>query len=90
MSGMAKEKVTITLDRSKAQAARELLGAGSTSEVIDLALDRCIKAERLRRDIEAYRRMPPTDDEMALALLEDRPVLDDTDWEALYQDLLGG
>ena len=66
---MAKEKVTITLDRSKAEAARSLLGVGSTSEVIDLALDRVIRAERLRRDIAAYRRVPPTDDEVELALL---------------------
>ena len=57
---MAKQKVTITLDRSKADRARSLLGVSSTSEVIDLALDRVINAERLRRDIDAYRRVPAT------------------------------
>jgi hypothetical protein len=84
---MAKEKVTITLDRSKAEAARSLLGAVSTSEVIDLALDRVIRAERLRRDIAAYRRVPPTDDEVDLAQPAATAALDDsTDWEALYAD----
>jgi hypothetical protein len=73
---MAKEKVTITLDRSKANRARALLAARSTSEVIDLALDRLIDAEQLRRDPEA-----------AIAFLADtRALADDTDWEALYPD----
>lgn len=82
---MAKQKVTITLDRSKADKARLLLGAESTSEVIDLALARLIHAERLRRDIAAYRRVPPTDDEIELAFLAATTTLDDdTDWEALY------
>ena len=90
MHGTAKQKVTITLDRGKAEAARELLGIDSTSQAIDVALDRCIKAERLRRDIEAYKRMPPTDEEMAIAHLADTSGLEDeTDWEALYGDLLG-
>ncbi len=84
---MAKEKVTITLDRSKADSARSLLGARSTSEVVDLALDHVIRAERLRRDIAAYRRVPPTEDEVELALLAATAGLDDdTDWEALYAE----
>jgi hypothetical protein len=84
---MAKEKVTVTLDRSKAEAARSLLGAGSTSEAIDLALDRVIRAERLRRDIAAYRRVPPTDDDADLAFLAATTALDDeTDWGALYPE----
>jgi hypothetical protein len=84
---MAKEKVTVTLDRSKAEAARSLLGAGSTSEAIDIAFDRVIGAERLRRDIVAYRRLPPTDDEVDLAFLAASSALDDqTDWEALYPE----
>ncbi|MFI5267985.1 MAG: hypothetical protein ACHQ7M_11470 [Chloroflexota bacterium] len=79
---MAKEKVTITLDRSKADSARSLLGANSTSEVIDLALDRIIHAERLRHDVAAYRRVPPTDVELEWALLGGATGLaDDTDWE---------
>jgi hypothetical protein len=82
---MAKEKVTITLDRAKAETARKLLGIKSTSQVIDVALARCIKAERLRRDVEAYKRLPPTEEEMALARLSALPDLpDEVDWEALY------
>lgn len=84
---MAKEKATITLDRTKAEEARALVGAESTSAVVDVALDRLIHLERLRRDIAAYRDSPPTDDEMALAELADTGLLgDDTDWESLYRD----
>jgi hypothetical protein len=84
---MAREKATITLDRDKAAAARTLLGVGSTSEAIDVALDQLIHAERLRADIAAYRRMPPTQDEVALASLGNTGGLDDeTDWEALHPD----
>jgi hypothetical protein len=84
---MAKEKVTITLDRSKADHARKLVAARSTSEIIDLALDRLIKAERLRRDIVAYGQVPPTGPEAAIALLADTSGLaDETDWEALYPE----
>lgn len=87
---MAKEKATITLDRSKADEARSLIGARSTSEVIELALDLLIRAERLRRDITAYRRVPPTESEIEIALLADTAtVADDTDWEALYAEDTG-
>lgn len=82
---MGRDKVTITLDRSKAADARSLTEARSTSEVIDIALSRLIRAERLRRDIVAYRRQPPTSAELDLALLSDTGgIADDTDWEALY------
>jgi hypothetical protein len=85
MITVAKEKATITLDQGKAAAARALLGVGSTSEAIDVALDRLIHAERLRADIAAYERTPPTQDEVALASVGDAGGLgDDTDWEALY------
>jgi hypothetical protein len=84
---MVKEKVTITLDRSKADSARSLVNAGSTSEVIDIALDRLIRTERLRRDVAAYRRLPPTDAEVELALVADTAAIeDDTDWETLYAE----
>jgi hypothetical protein len=76
---MAREKATITLDRAKARAAMLLLEVHTMSEVIDLALDRLIHAERLRRDVAAYGRTPPTDADVALA---DMPVtfdLEDTD-----------
>lgn len=84
---MAKQKVTVTLDRAKADEARALVGSASTSEVIDVALDRLIRAERLRRDITAYRELPPTDVDVVLALSADTSGLaDDTDWEAVYDD----
>lgn len=82
---MGKEKVTITLDRAKAADARSLTAAGSTSEAIDIALTRLIRSERLRRDIMAYRQLPPTAAEIDLAMLSDTSGLADaTDWEGLY------
>ncbi len=82
---MAKEKATITLDRAKAALALQVTGARTTSEVVDLALDQLIRTERLRSDIAAYRRVPPTDAEVEMALLVDTTGLeDDTDWELLY------
>jgi len=87
---MAKQKVTITLDRAKADEARLLVGGANTSEVIDLALGRLIRAERLRRDIDAYRRLPPSDTDLLVALQGDTTGLaDDTDWAALYDDEAG-
>ncbi len=84
---MAREKATITLDRGKAAIARALLGVNSTSEAIDVALDRVIHTQRLRADIAAYQRTPPTDDEVALASFGDPGTLgDDIDWEAVYAD----
>jgi hypothetical protein len=84
---MAKEKATITLDRSKADEARTLVGARSISEVIDLALDRLIRAVRLQSDITAYRAVPPTEVEVEIALLADTTALaDDTDWASLYPE----
>ena len=46
---MAREKATVTLDRRKVEEARALTGEKSTSAIIDLALDRLVRAERLRR-----------------------------------------
>lgn len=85
---MAREKATITLDREKVATATELVGGRSMSEVVDLALDRLIRTERLRRDVEAYGATPPTEDEIALGGL---PVVldlddDDIDYDALYGD----
>ena len=87
MSGMAKEKVTITLDRAKADQARALLGARSTSETIDVALDRLIDTERLRRDIAANRRVPPSAPDAEIPRLADTSGLaDEIDWEAVYPE----
>jgi hypothetical protein len=57
---MAKQKVTITLDRRKMADVRALIGGKSTSQVIEVALDRLLAAERLRRDIAAYGHDPAT------------------------------
>jgi len=87
MRRMAKEKTTVTLDRSKVAEARALVAAGSMSEVVDIALDRLIRAERTRADVNAYRREPPTEAEAELGLLGDtRGLVDDTDWASLYGD----
>ena len=84
---MAKDKVTISLDRIKAETARNLVAAKSTSEAIDIALDRLIHAERIRRDVEAYTAVPQTAEENALSDLEPVPLDDDdVDWDALYAD----
>ncbi|HUY98640.1 MAG TPA: type II toxin-antitoxin system VapB family antitoxin [Verrucomicrobiae bacterium] len=81
---MARPKVTITLDRSKADQARVLAGARSTSEVINLALDRLIRTERLMGDVAGYGRVPPTEAEVHLGLMASDHLGDDTDWEGLY------
>ncbi len=83
---MARRKTTITLDPAKVDAAVGLTGASSTSSVIDLALDRLIAVERLRRDLIAYGHDAPDDAEIALGTL---PVAfdlddDDVDYDALY------
>ncbi len=56
------------------------------SEVIDTALDRLIRTERLRRDVQAYTRQPQGDTERALADLEVTLDLDDdgVDYDVLY------
>lgn len=79
MSGMAKEKATITLDRAKIELARSLIGRRPVSEIIDVALGRLIRNEQLRRDVEVYSRRPPTADEIALAELPVSLDLDDDD-----------
>lgn len=83
MFSMAKEKVTITVDRAKLAEARALLGVGSASAAIDIALSELVRRRRLRRDIEAYTKVPLTVEEAALA--ETMPdwtdLKDETDWE---------
>ncbi len=50
--------------------------------------DRLIEAERLRRDLAAYRRVPAYWSEAAIALLADTSgLVDETDWEALYPEV---
>ena len=48
-------------------------------------LQRLANAYRLRRDVEAYRRQPQTEEELAFTSVEPAAELqDDTDWDALY------
>lgn len=93
VAGMARAKVTVTLDRDKVGRVRELLGADSTSGTIDAALSEVLRREQLRGDVAAYSRIATSDDEIALAGLAGLAALgaqgdiaDDTDWEALYDD----
>ena len=83
---MARDKATVTLDRAKVHAAMDLTGGRSMSEVIDIALDRLIRAEQLRRDVVAYARQPLSDDEVALTDMRVTLDLDDedVDYEAPY------
>jgi hypothetical protein len=59
---------TIALDRAKAERARELPGANPTSAAVGGA--QSIRAERLRPDAEAHRRLAQTGEDLAVA----RPV----------------
>jgi hypothetical protein len=56
------------------------------SDVVDIALDRLIAIEELRRDVEAYGRSPLSDDELAVADLPVHFDLGDgeVDYDALY------
>ena len=76
---MARDKATVTLDRDRVRNAMALTCERSMSDVIELALDRLIHAERLRRDLVAYGRTPPTPDELALVGLPMRLDLGDDD-----------
>lgn len=76
---MAKRKTTITLDPAKVDAAVGLTGARSASAVIDLALDRLIAMERLRRDLMVYGNDVQGDTEVALGALPVAFDLDDDD-----------
>ena len=83
---MARQKSTITLDREKVARASALVGTTNMSEVVDIALERLIRAEELRRDVAAYADRPPGDEELPFA---DLPVEfdlgdDDVDYEELY------
>jgi hypothetical protein len=83
---MARNKATITLDREKAARAAALVGGASMSDVIDIALDRLIRAEELRRDIAAYTQQPLDEDEIALGDLAVAFDLGDADvdYDTLY------
>jgi hypothetical protein len=86
MSSMAKSKATVTLDKEKLEKASAFVGGRSMSEVIDVALDRLIKAEQLRHDVQAYIKQPLTDEELAAVDMQVELDLgdDDVDYEAIY------
>ncbi len=88
LRGMAREKTTITVDRAKLDAVREITSSASASQAIDRALTALLASERLRRDVEAYTGAPPSADEVALgATVADwSDLADDTDWGGLYGD----
>ena len=81
---MAREKATITVDREKLAEARAMLGVPSASAAIDVALSELIRRHRLRSDLEAYARTPPTAEEAALGAASPDwgDLADDTDWDA--------
>jgi hypothetical protein len=84
---MGRDKATMTLDRANASEVRTLLGARSTSEAIDQALDQVISTAQLQADVEADRRVPPTPGEIAIGRVGDPGSLDDdTDWDAIYPE----
>jgi len=56
--------------------------------VIEIALERLIRAHQLRLDVAAYQNTPPIDEEIGFAGSADpQALMDDTDWEALYPDV---
>ncbi len=88
---MTRTKITISVDAAKLELVRGVTGGTSTSGVIDAALDIVLAARRNARDAAAYVAMPPTRGERALAA-SPQPfdgIEDDTDWAALYADVLG-
>ena len=76
--------MTITADREKLREARAMLGVSSASVAIDIALSELIRRYRLRSDVEAYAKTPPTAEEAALggASPDWDDLADDTDWDA--------
>lgn len=74
------------IDREKVDVARTLIGVATISDVVEVALDRTIDDERLRRDVAAYRRSPTSEPEGALGELVVEFDLgdDDFDYDTLY------
>jgi len=83
---MPRTKASVTLDPTKVAQARELLGAPTLSQLIDIALDRLIVDELELRHAAGYLRHPPDHDEDAWAETERDPrgIADDVDWAGLY------
>jgi len=83
---MPKDKLSVTVDRSKIERARELVEARSVSDLIDVALTRLIQDELERRHVDGYLRIPPGHEEQAWAdrVQDSSEIADDVDWAALY------
>jgi len=83
---VARQKATVTIDREKLETAKALIRAKSMSETIDVALDRLIGGEQLRRDVALYVRQPLTADELEVADLPVELDLDDdeVDYDRIY------
>lgn len=88
MQGMAKTKLSVTLDPAKVSLAQELTGTTTISELLDVALGRLVETELDRRHVAGYQRTPQTATDAAWAELERDPmgIADDTDWAALYDE----
>jgi Arc/MetJ family transcription regulator len=86
LNGMPRLKTTVSIDEQSLRDASELLGLTSTSEVVDVALERLVQSERLLRDLRAYLGRPPTAEEAMFGRVPVRFDLDDddVDYEALY------
>lgn len=85
---MPRDKATITVDREKLSEARALLGVPSASAAIDVALSELIRRHRLRKDLEAYSRTPPTteDERFAFSSPDWDDLADDVDWDAEWPE----
>lgn len=86
---MATRKTTLIIDSDDLEEARRLTDSPSASATVAAALRQLIRAERLQRDLRAYGVVGPLPSEVGLAALpvEHRDLVDDTDWEALYDDV---
>lgn len=80
---MARSRVTISVDRDKLAAAQAVIGTSSASATVDAALSEVLRRAQLRHDIEAYRRLPPTEDGMGLSRAHANwgDLADETDWD---------
>lgn len=83
---MPRSKVSITLEQAKVDEARRLVDSASVSEIIDIALSRLIAAERERRHVLGYERVPQNIEDVEWAEIprHDNDIADDTDWAGLY------
>ena len=83
---MSRVKTTVSIDKRTLEAACRLLGVDSTSEVVDVALDRFVRSEELLRDLRGYVATPPTEEEILLAEIGVHLDLgdDDVDYDQFY------